>query len=372
MPAKNRRKNITVTDSVQYDPSEVPFFQLVRLLERAAVFANRVKGKPIQNQSAVGRFTLPTKEVIHFQSSNTLGFPESEVLRVERKHGDERDYWQVLISFMGLSGASGVLPFHYSEVLFQRLKLKDPSLQHFFDMFNHRSVSLFFQAGVKYRLPVAYERHKLTQQRVIKPDQHTHALLSLIGLGTDHLTDQLCVPQESLIYFSGLLSQQTRPASALKQMIAHYFDVPIEIKEFTGEWHELIDDVRSKLPTPAQPKGQNACLGRSAILGGKGWFSQGKLRIVLGPLNEEQFKRFAPGTKNLATLNEITKMYAGTQTECEYILRVARDDLPHRIQLQQKSPPTIGWDTWLATKPRQGAENRGTMDIRVSSRRLNH
>lgn len=374
MPAQNWRKNTALVEALKLDPNDVPFFQLVRILERAAYMANRGKTSTSDRfkKNPVGLFTPPNQEIIRFQSSHSLGFPGSEVSKIDRQEQDNQSYWDVLINFMGLTGASGILPFHYSEMMFKRIKLKDYAMQHALDMFNHRSVSLFFKASVKYRLPLAYERYQLIHHRSSKPDAHTHALLSFIGLGTEHLTDQLTIPADSLIFFAGLMSQQTRPASALRQMISHYFDVPIEIHEFTGEWHDLIDDVRSRLPTPEQPKGQNACLGKSAILGGKGWFSQGKLRIVLGPLNAEQFKRFAPGTKNLKTLNEVTKMYAGTQTECEYILRVARDDLPHRIQLKQRTPPTVGWDTWLASKPRQGNENRGTMDIRVSSGRLNH
>lgn len=368
MPAKIRRKNSSVIELLLHDSSDTPFFQAVRLLERAAVFSNR-EGR-VSNDQPVGLFTPPNSEIVLFQSNTSLGFPGGEVLRIDESSEHQSRRWRMLISFLGLTGSTGVLPFHYSEILFQRMKLKDQSLKHFLDLFNHRTVSLFFQAGVKYRLPAAYERHKLLHKRPDRLDQHTQALLSLIGLGTDHLTEQMNLQPESLIFFAGLMSQQTRPSSALRQMLAHYFDVPVDIQEFVGEWQELIDDVRSRLPTPAQPLGQNARLGKSAILGGKGWFSQGKLRIVLGPLNSEQFHRFAPGTKNLASLNEMAKMYAGAQVECEYVLRVARDDLPHRIQLRQDKPPTIGWDTWLASKPRQGQENSGTMDITVSSGRL--
>ncbi len=372
MPAPIRRKNSSVITELLHDPTDVPFFQAVRLLERAAVFANRLAPNSVQrNELPVGMFSPPGAEVVRFQTNTSLGFPGGEILHLEEA-GDGRQQWSMLIAFLGLTGSTGILPFHYSETLFQRLKLKDQSMRDFFDLFNHRTVSLFFQSGVKYRLPAAYERHKLQQKRNDKLDAHTQALLSLIGLGTEHLSSQLVMQPESMIFYAGILSQQTKPASALKQMLSHYFDVPVDVQEFVGQWQDLIDDVRSRLPTAAQPKGQNARLGRSAILGSKGRFSQGKLRIVLGPLNSEQFHRFAPGTKSLASLNEMAKMYVGSQQECEYVLRVARDDLPDRIQLRQTSPPTIGWDTWLASKPRMDSENRGTMDITVSSGRLNH
>jgi len=256
-------------------PELVPFFQAVRLLERAATYHNRSRNGPAMNERAVGQFTPPTTEVLRFSTLLSLGFPGSEMIRIERESIGAAARWHMTVGFMGLTGSTGVLPFHYTEILFQRLKLRDESLKDFLDLFNHRIVSLFFQAGVKYRLPLAYERQKLVQQRRERLDGHTHAILSLLGLGTEHLLDQLKIHHESLVFFAGLLSQRTRPANGLRQLLAYYFDVPVEVQEFVGEWHDLIDDVRSRLPYPGNPLGQNACLGRSPILGGKGWFAQG-------------------------------------------------------------------------------------------------
>ena len=43
-----------------------------------------------------------------------------------------------------------------------------------------------------------------------------------------------------------------------------------------AEWQDLIDDVRTMLPSKIHPSGRNNCLGRSVMLGHKGWFAQGK------------------------------------------------------------------------------------------------
>ncbi len=369
MPTEIRRKNLAVVERLQQSPELVPFFQGVRLLERASVLHNQTAAGSRMNDRPVGQFTPPHTEVLRFYAYLSLGFPGSEIIKVQQQMFD-RGRWQMMVGFIGLTGSTGVLPFHYTELLFQRLKLRDESLRDFLDLFNHRTISLFFQAGVKYRLPIAYERHKLVQQRRERLDAHTHAILSLIGLGTDHLLGQLDVRHETLVFFAGLLNQRTRPASGLRQFINHYFAVPVEIEEFVGEWHDLIDDVRSRLPYPGHPLGQNACLGRSAILGSKGWFAQGKIRIVLGPLNHEQFRRFAPGTTTLRRLHEIVRLYAGTELETEYVLRVARRYIPQRIQLRQAAPPTVGWDTWLASQAAPDAANEDTLDITVSSGRL--
>lgn len=368
MSTEIRRKNPAVVDLLQQTPERIAFFQATRLLERAAVLHNRHHPGNRVNDRAVGQFTPPSTEIIRFCAFLSLGFPGSEIIKIQPQEQGRR--WQLVVGFMGLTGSTGVLPFHYTEILFQRLKLRDESLRDFLDMFNHRTISLFFQAGMKYRLPIAYERHKLLQQRREKLDTHTQAILSLVGLGTDHQLDQLKVHHETLVYFAGLLSQRTRPANGLSRLLTHYFAVPVEIQEFVGEWHDLIDDVRTRLPYPGHPLGQNACLGRSAILGGKGWFAQGKIRVVLGPLNHEQFRQFAPGTTTLRRLHELVQLYAGTELETEYVLRVARRHIPNRIQLRQAAPPTIGWDTWLASQAVADDADEDTLNIRVSAGRL--
>ena len=376
MPPTFRRKSTSVIEALRNEPHRVSFYQAVRLLERASVFEQQTQSHQElkTNRQPVAQFTPPTTELLLFSAQVTLGFPNSEIIKVEQQtietNVGPRLRWRMIISFLGLTGSIGVLPFHYTELVFQRLKLKDNSLQKFLDLFHHRTASLFYQAGVKYRLPISYERNKLRQQRKRQLDSHTHALLSLIGLGTDHLLENLDAPYESKIFFSGLLSQRVRPSISIKRMISHYFAVPVNIEEFVGEWQDLVPDVRSRMPTRQNPKGQNACLGRSAILGGKGWFAQGKMRVILGPLNDQQYQQFAPGTPTLHHLNEMVQNYTGSEVECDYVIKVDRKHIPNRIQLQQKKAPIIGWNTWLATEPEHHFNQTETLDISVSSGRL--
>ena len=124
-------------------------------------------------------------------------------------------------------------------------------------------------------------------------------------MGTSGLTNRLYTSDESLIYFSGLFSQKIRTATSLKQLLQSHFNIAVEIDQFVGQWHELIDDVRARLPDRNNPKGRNVCLGLTAMLGKKGWFAQGKIRIILGPLSKTQLKNFAPGTQALKALNEL-------------------------------------------------------------------
>ena len=368
MPTPGRRKNTAVVDRLAQQPYGYPFYQAVRLLERASVL--KTDTAPRSTTNPIARFTPPVTETIRFNTHQTLSFPSSEISTIKKKTGKTGAIqWVMDVNFMGITGAQTVLPYHYTEMVLQRLKLKDQSLRNFLNLFNHRIISLFYQAANKYRLPIAYERTHLNKKNKTQKDNHTQLLLSLIGLGTKNLTDRLYTRDESLLYYSGLLTQQIKTTSGLKQFLQNHFNVPIEIKEFIGQWQELIDDVRTKLPGKDIPQGQNNCLGRSAMMGKKGWFAQGKFRIIIGPLNKSQLKNFAPGTKSLKAIDEIVRLYAGMEYDYDFIIRIKRIDVPEKINLSSTKMPTIGWDTWLSSKSRNYNENE-TVDISVSAGRF--
>ncbi|MFL0809039.1 MAG: type VI secretion system baseplate subunit TssG [Agarilytica sp.] len=375
MSTPSRRTRSSVVERLVAQPGDFSFVQAVRLLERAAVFAGKALNQSALGQNAnhpVARFSPPSREAIRFTMDPSLSFPATEIEKIQgpgfSKH--EMHQWEVMIDFLGLTGAMGVMPFHYTELMLQRLKQKDTSLAEFLNLFNHRSASLFFQASSKYRLALEYERCKLHETSKTKNDHHTQALLSLLGLGTKGLQQRQSIRDETLIYFSGLLSQQVKTASGLEQMITYYFGVPVQLEGFVGQWQDLIDDVRTRLPWKNNRKGQNACLGRSAMLGGKGWFSQAKSRIKVGPLGSEQFEKFAPGTGALKALNEMVASYMGPENSFDFVIEVQRDDVPNKIELKKDNPPQLAWNAWLSGKPKTNTQKDELLEILVTSKKL--
>lgn len=368
MSPTGRRKSTSVIQQLAEYPHKYCFFQAVRLLERSSAFKN-IGGL---SKMPVAGFTPPKTEAIRFYTNQSLSFPSSEISAITRKENKSSPkQWGMTVNFMGLSGVSGVLPLHYTELILRRLKSKDESMREFFDLFNHRTISLFYKAANKYRFPVDYERNKLTApDSKNKQDQTTNALLSLMGLGTNNLTDRLHTNDESLIYYSGLFTQRVKTASGLKRILQNHFAIPVDIKEFIGQWQVLIDDVRTRLPGQECPQGQNNSLGKSVMLGRKGWFAQGKISIILGPLDRSQLYKFSPGTSALKALDEIVRLYVGFEINYDFIIRIKRSDLPNRIKLTNKKPPIIGWNTWLSSNPNQHYGKNETVDISVSASRL--
>ena len=147
----------------------------------------------------------------------------------------------MVVTFLGLTGPSGVLPRHYTELLLQRIREKDFSLRDFLDLFNHRLISLFYRAWEKYRLPIGYERSQLDDPDE-QPDPVTRGLYCLVGLGTAGLRGRLDVDDEAFLYYSGHFAHFPRSASALECLLADYLEMPVRVQQCQGQWLALEPD----------------------------------------------------------------------------------------------------------------------------------
>ncbi len=308
------------------------FFQAVRLLERL---------RP--DRGAVGTFGDPSREVVRFGANTSFSFPAS---RIQELQWSDSSQPFMVVNFMGLTGPMGVLPLYYSELLRQRLRDKDHTLKSFLDLFNHRMISLFYQAWEKYRFQVAYERGER--------DRFSHHLLDLIGLGTRGLADRQAVADDSLIFYSGLLSLHTRSASALKNLLIDYFEVPVAIEQFVGAWYALDPDNQCEFNTADSFSEQ---LGVGAVAGDEIWDQQSGIRITLGPLSLSQYVDFLPHGTAYTPLRALTKFFMGNHLEVEIQLVLKREEVPacelndQRAADEEKQTPLLGWVTWAKSAP---------------------
>lgn len=300
-----RRTGSAIIDRLVDNAGDFDFVQAVRLLERLQMAANHAS-LPVSKRYPVGGFRPPRNEILRFDSSHSFEFPATEIQGLDMSSQNDAEPWRLMINFIGLCGSMGVMPYHYTELLQSRIKQKDPAMQRFLRLFNHRSISLFYQASIKYRLPLQYERHRLFANP--GPPPPVRPLLALVGLATEGLNDRLQVGDETIIHFAGLFNQRMRTVVGLRQLLRASFRLPVEIEQFIGQWHTINDDFRSKLADFEAPNGRNARLGHSAMLGSRGWFSQSRIRIILGPLDKQGLRRFAPGGNTLKSLNEVSTL----------------------------------------------------------------
>lgn len=316
--------------ALRTEPWTFQFFQLVRLLETIQ-----------PGRSPVGRFVHPSKEIARFGVHTSTAFPASQVQGI---------HWQenvpaVIVNFMGLTGPQGVLPLYYSELLQDRIRSKDRTLLSFLNLFNHRMISLFYQAWEKYRFTVAYERGER--------DRFSHHLMDLIGLGTEGLQQRQSVPDDSLLFYSGLLGLHTRSATALRQIVWDYFDVPVEVEQFVGAWYALSPENQCLFD---EERSLSEQLGVGAVVGDEIWDQQSGVRIKLGPLTLPQYIDFLPEGSAYEPLRALTRFFSGDELDFEVQLILKRDEVPaceldDRTSKPEQPAPQLGWSTWVKSVP---------------------
>ncbi|HEY4360172.1 MAG TPA: type VI secretion system baseplate subunit TssG [Bryobacteraceae bacterium] len=307
-------------------PQEFEFFQAVRLFER--VFPSRVP---------VGRFASPSAEVLRFGAHASIPFPASRIQNVDWPQNAPP---RMVINFMGLTGPSGLLPLYYTELLVERVRQKDHAMKDFFDLFNHRMISLFYQAWEKYRFTISYERGER--------DRFSHHLMDLVGLGTKGLENRLKIPDDSLLFYAGLLSLHPRSSAALQRILWDYFDVPVEIEQFVGAWHRLESSNLCRF------EGSSASeqLGGGAIVGDEIWNQQSGVRIKLGPLGLHEYLDFLPSGTAHEPLKSLAKFVARGEIDFQVQLILKKEDVPAcELGMGQAGPPRLGWTSWAKTQP---------------------
>ncbi len=325
------------------------FFQAVRLLERD--FLALAAGEPGWRRFPIGRDYPPDREVVRFRVLQSLSFPPGEITQLIQpsKTATPETDWpppEMTVTFLGMTGANGSLPYHYTRMILRRLREKDESLLEWLDLFNHRLVSLFYRAWEKYRLPFAYERVHLAPTTVpVSPA--TDAPYCLVGLGTPGLKKRQKFNDEALLFYAGHYSHYPRNALGLECVLAEYFQLPIRIEQMQGQWLNLEPDDYATLPNKRQPKGINTQLGRTVVIGERVWDRQSKFRIRVGPLSYTQFCSLMPDGELLEVMSQLTRTYVGPEFDFDVQPVLRAGEVPW-CKLAKTSPagPRLGWNTW--------------------------
>jgi type VI secretion system protein ImpH len=318
--------NIEIESRLRHEPCAFEFFQAMRLLER--FFPDRLP---------VGGFGLPSSEVVRMATHPSLAFPASEIQSLQ---WDTDQNPLMSVNFMGMTGLQGPLPLWYTEMALQQLRSGDASLRDFLDIFNHRTLSLFYRAWQKYRFGIGYERGDR--------DTFFVNLLALIGLGTPGLIGHQGIFDEALIFYSGLLAQHQRSQGALEQLLSDYFEIPVEVDQFIGAWYRLAPDIQCRMDDDEFPSQE---LGKGAVLGDETWDQQSRVRIKLGPLSLAQYHEFLPTGSAFKQLQALTRFYSNDELDYEIQLILQREEVPGcALGPELDRAPQLGWVSWVKSE----------------------
>ena len=327
-----------IADALEKTPWEFEFFQTLRLL--ALMHPDR---------KVVGRFSNVSEEVARFGINPEVAFPASEIQSADWTHTPP----VIRVNFMGLTGPLGALPLAYSDLVLDRLRARDATMRDFFDIFNHRIISLFAQAFEKYRFQISYERG----ERV----SFSQNLLALIGLGTPGLQNRQLVEDDSLLFYSGLLSMHARSAEGLRQFLMDYFGVPVDVEQFVGAWYPVEQDAQCSLGEEA---GFSDQLGFGAVVGDEIWDQQSRIRIRIGPLGLSQYNDFLPGGEAWRRLRALASFYVGDEFDVEAQLILKRNEVPPcELKPAGEEGPQLGWTTWVKSAQFQRDPGETILDL---------
>ncbi|MEX2188821.1 MAG: type VI secretion system baseplate subunit TssG [Pirellulales bacterium] len=373
MGSESRRENAPLNERLGNYSGDFDFFQAVRLMirmaecgvlpgeERVAATdtSKRIRRKP------PGHDFAPSEEVVRFRAVASHAFPATEIVRIAKPRAaatppeaatDIRATrtrsadppLDMFVAFAGLFGPSGVLPQHYTSHIIERIKDKDYALADFLDLFNHRVASLFYRAWEKYRFPIGFERFRLAPQHDERDDPFTACLYSLVGFGTEGLRDRQQFDDETLLYYGGHFAHDPRNAISLEAIVADYFSLHVEVRQFQGQWLMLATYDQSALPNAMQPRGLNCELGTNVIAGERVWDVQSKFRHRVGPVGYREFCRLMPSGDMLRPLCQLTRTYVGPQFDFDVQPVLRAEEVPWcRLGGDDEAPARLGWNTWI-------------------------
>ncbi|MDA1013746.1 MAG: type VI secretion system baseplate subunit TssG [Planctomycetota bacterium] len=353
--ARRVSRDKRIDELLEEAPYRFEFFQAVRLLARM-----------FRDRDPVGRQSVPRNEIVRFRAHQSLEFPASQIQSA--KFDTEPGHpVELHVNFMGMTGPIGALPQWYTETVVQRMAMKDHTLREFLDIFNHRLISLFYRAWEKYRFWLRHEDVVQQEANALKAgeakqrgfviderpalDRFSQCLLELTGAGPPSIRYQMQVRNrleprheirdETLRFYAGLLAQSHRSAVALEAILTDYFQVPVAIRQFQGQWLVLDESERTKIGK------QNRRLGRETVVGRRVWDAQSKFRVQVGPLTYQEFQRLIPVGDAHRPLTEFVRFYVGPEFDFDVELVLLADEVPQcRLGSGALIRAALGWNTW--------------------------
>ena len=210
-------------------------------------------------------------------------------------------------------------------------------MRDFFDLFNHRLISLFYRAWQRSRVDVLHE--------LGEPSPFESALRAIIGLEGDIQSRRVPFDTRDVLSRSALLAMRPAPASAIEGLVRSLFDIPARVEQFLPAWYPVDVEDQTRLGR------NNAILGDGASLGEEVCLCQWRFRVRLGPMNLETYRTLLPEGDAFNTLTSMIRLATGPEYDFEVTLVLDKEAVPdlHLGAPAHDDAPTcqLGWTTWL-------------------------
>lgn len=239
----------------------------------------------------LGEGVHPNDEPIRLEQEPSNIFAPSSLYSFKL---EDDGFWHLRLLCFGLFGPNGALPHHLTEYVRERRHsdINDHATLAFFNLFQHRLISLFYRAWANKEPTVQRDRPE--------DDYFNQYIGSVLGIGICELQNRDCMLDDHKRYFAAYLGDNRKHISGLKAILENILKVPCQVQEFIGEWLTLPEKIRSRLGLF-----NNGVLGIDAVLGSHSWQCQYKFRLILGPMTLDDYESLLPkqsGFMQLKTL----------------------------------------------------------------------
>jgi type VI secretion system protein ImpH len=306
---------------------EFSFFQAIRLLR-------------LMNPSgSVSRAFSESCDHISVVPHLTLGFPASDLEKIEELEGNNLPRYKITANFLGLYGSSSPLPTWYTEELLEEEADGKSVSKDFIDIFNQRLFDLLFQCWAKYRPHLQVVEAKDTD--------HIERLFCLLGLGSKLFRKD--IPNSyRLLRYIGLFTQMPRSALGLKTLLSDALnDMKVTVIPCIERKAKIPDDQKMFVGSSVHSLGKNAIIGEEIV------DRMGKFRIRIGPLNKKQFQDFYPEADAYKNVTFLTDMYVLEPFEYDLEVVLAKEEAQTAC-LGDLDNSRLGLNTWIFSSDKIG------------------
>ncbi len=311
-----------------------------QLLERvyAVSFCQLLRCIQIEHGTRVGMVKELEKQSFQLIADLDSSFAANEI--VEWIPAELRP--KLSVSFFGMFGPSGALPEHYTQMIIERVRQKDYTLREFLDIFNHRLLSLYYQAWEKHSFPVAFETAAASHEE----DTLTQAMWGLIGHRLPTSRDRMSLNDDCFLYYGGQFSSKRQSLESLRSCIEDFTSVQAEVEPLVGQWLTLDEADQSRMGNPPAGMSMGSQLGFDTIAGQRVWDVENRFRVCLGPVDWNTLSGYLPTQPKLRVLTDFVRRFVGPQFDFDFQVQLSRNEV-RGVQLAQDEAFCLGWNTWL-------------------------
>jgi type VI secretion system ImpH/TssG family protein len=231
---------------------------------------------------------------------------------------------KIYTNLYGIAGIDGTLPDCYIQEFWIHNSTSRTAITDFFDIFNDKILSLHY---------LFLKRHHV--QSLSCPSKESvigKIVSSLAGCGFEcggHNRGCIIpvIPSQFRISSQNLFWQRTRTCEGMRILLSDFFNVPVKVKQFAGEFVEID---RSQQSVIGVRKHMYNSLGENCFLGSKTWDQTKGIDVEIGPLDFRTYVKFLQKQSQrdqqfspLEKMKEIVQMYVpyGTNVKLHFCLK---------------------------------------------------